>query len=148
MRRAVIVRLVEAALILAPLLAGCWLAPTEPAGPDDPAGWERTKWWTGHARDRQVTDPFTVSGPWAVEWELSKRVDASGFSRLKVELLDAEGKLVDRTIDTKEARSGHTRYSPGTYKLRIEPSGSSTREWSVSWRVAVREKNATPRRGK
>jgi hypothetical protein len=141
-------RVTVAALVLGLAVAGCWITPAEPTGPDDPIGWERTKWWTGHARDTQETDAFTVSGPWAVEWELTKRIDASGFSRLKVELLDAQGKLVDRTIDTREARSGHTRYAPGTYKLRIAPSGSSTREWSVSWRVAVREKDAKPKRAR
>jgi hypothetical protein len=131
--------LARCSLLLGVALAGCWLAP-EPKGPDDPAGWEITKWWSGHARDRQEPDAFTVAGPWGLEWELGLRGDASAFSRLKVELLDAQGKLVDTTVDTGQAGHGVKRYAPGTYKLRIQPKGSGRRDWAVSWRVAVREK--------
>ena len=144
MRRAVVVGLFEGALILGIALTGCWLAP-EAKGPDDPSGWEITKWWTGHGREKQEPDAFTVSGPWGLEWELVLRVSASGFSRLKVELLDAQGKLVDKVIDTREMGHGVKRYEPGTYRLRIQAEASINREWSVQWRVAVREKHGKPK---
>jgi hypothetical protein len=132
-------RTMAAALILGIALGGCWLAP-DPKGPDDPSGWEITNGWMGHGGERQELGPFTVNGPWGLEWELGLRLDASGFSRLKVELLDAQGKLVDTTIDTRQASHAVKRYEPGTYKVRVQAEGSSTRRWSVSWRVAIREK--------
>ena len=139
MRRPIVVGLLVAALILGTALAGCWLAP-EAKGPDDPSGWEITKWWHDNGTKKMVSDPFTVNGPWGLEWELGLRLDASGFSRLKVELLDAQDQLVDTTVDTDKAGHAVKRYEPGTYKVRVQSKASVTREWSVSWRVAVREK--------
>jgi len=127
------------ALILSFALAGCWLAP-EAKGPDDPSGWEITRFWNGHGREKKELDAFTVDGPWGLEWELGLRTDSGAFPRLKVELLDAQGTLIDTTVDTRKAGHAVKRYAPGTYKVRVQADGSVTRDWAVSWRVAVREK--------
>jgi len=134
--------------ILGIALGGCWLAPTEPTGPDDPAGWERTKWWSGNGDERRELDAFTVSGPWALEWELGQLVSARWSSGLKVELLDAQGKRIETVVDTREAGHGVKRYGPGTYTLRVEAKGSGKYRMSVSWRLAVRDKNAKPGRAR
>jgi hypothetical protein len=134
-----------AGLILGSALGGCWLKHgLEEKGPDDPSGWAITRWWTGGVTERKEPDPFTVNGPWALEWEMHLRTDSSGFTRLKLELLDAQGdgKPVDTLVATTKAGSGLKRYAPGTYRLRIKSEGSSRRSWLIAWRVAVREKGA------
>jgi hypothetical protein len=134
---------IAAMLISGVALGGCrWHFGPEDKGPDDPSGWEITKWWTGHANERAEPDAFTTSGPWGLEWEMTLRGDASSFSRLTVELLDAQGRRVDAPVDTDKAGCGVKRYEPGSYRLRIQSKGSGVRNWSVSWRVAVREKSA------
>jgi hypothetical protein len=132
-------RSLVAALILVAALAGCWLAP-EPKGPDDPSGWEITKWWSGNGGEKRELDVFTVDGPWGLEWELGQLVGVRWSSGLKVELLDAQGKRIETVVDTREAGHAVKRHGPGTYKLRVEARGSTKDRMSVSWRLAVREK--------
>jgi hypothetical protein len=139
-------RVIAAGLILGIALGGCWLKHgLEDKGPDDPSGWAITKSWTGGVTERKEPDAFTVTGPWALEWEMHLRTDSSGFTRLKIELLGArgDGKPVDTLVATTKASSGLKRYAPGTYRLRIKSEGSSRHSWLTAWRVAVREKGAT-----